>query len=77
MVSEVTEFLDFQKLEMEHGTRRGHTAYKCKIKSMFGGTVLELDVLIELPHSDKKLSEIHREIIDAIHKATNPQRLDP
>jgi hypothetical protein len=69
-------FLTFEKIEIEGGTRQSHTSYICQIKSRHDGKEINLNVQIELPHSDKTLSEIEHEIAQAIHEATNPARLN-
>jgi hypothetical protein len=77
-ISEATglrDFLDFQKIEIEAGQRQQHTAYFCRIKSLLNSVAIDISVQIELPHSDKKLSEVEHEIAQAIHEATNPARL--
>jgi hypothetical protein len=77
MVSEtISEFLTFEKIEIEAGARQRHTSYVCRIKSFHDNKEINLNVRIELPHSDKKLSEIEHEIALSIHKATNPARLN-
>jgi hypothetical protein len=69
------EFLSFEKIEIEGGARQRHTSYFCRIKSLHNGKEININVQIELPHSDKTLSEIEREIAQAIHEAINPARL--
>lgn len=69
------DFLTFERFEIEGGERQFRTAFVCRIKSLLKGDVIEMSVRIELPHSDKKLSEIQHEIAAAIHEATNPTRL--
>jgi hypothetical protein len=71
----IGEFLSFEKIEIEAGTRNGFTSYFCRIKSFQNNKEITLNVHIELPHSDKTLSEIEREIAHAIHESTNPARL--
>jgi hypothetical protein len=71
----ISEFLSFEKIEIEAGSRKGFTSYLCRVKSLQNNKEITLNVQIELPHSDKTLSEIEREIARAIHEATNPARL--
>lgn len=68
--------LRFERIAIEGGERQGRTSYNCFIKSLHNGKVIELTALVELPYSDKKLSEIEHEIAQAIHEATNPARLN-
>jgi hypothetical protein len=75
MAQSSSEFLSFEKIEIEGGQRMGHTAYACRIKSLLNDNVVELHVRVELPHSDRKLSEVEHEIATLIHKATDPTRL--
>jgi hypothetical protein len=70
-----SDFLSFERIEIEAGKRHLHTAYVCRIKSLLNNSVIEFDVRLELPHSDKKLSEVEHEIASLIHEATNPTRL--
>jgi hypothetical protein len=70
------DFISFEKIEIEAGTRPGFTSYFCRIKSLRDDQEIDLNVQIELPHSDKTLSEIQREIAQAIHEATNPAHLN-
>jgi hypothetical protein len=70
------EFLDFEKIEIEAGIRQNHTSYLCRIKSYYNYKEINLDVRIELPHSDKKLSQIRYDIVLAIHEAINPALLN-
>lgn len=72
----MTDLIEFERIEIAGGERRGHTVYVCRIKSVLNEQLVELQVKIELPYSDKKLSEIWHEIAKAIHEATNPARLD-
>jgi hypothetical protein len=70
------QFLSFERIEMEESTiKKEHTTYVCRIKSLYDGSSLTLHVSIDLPHADRKLSELRMEIATHIHKATNPDRL--
>jgi hypothetical protein len=75
--SSTNEFISFEKIEIRPGAYHGFTLYSCQIKSLRGGKEIDLSVQIELPHSDKTLSEIHREIAQAIHEATDPAQTNP
>jgi hypothetical protein len=66
-------FLTFERIEMEG--RGSNTVFVCEIKSLLNGKVVELRVRLELPHSDKMISEIQHDIASAIHEATDPARL--
>jgi hypothetical protein len=73
----MADFLSFERMEITAGERHGHTKYLCRIHSFMNNNQIMLDVQIELPHSDRKFSEIEREIALAIHEAINPSRLVP
>jgi hypothetical protein len=74
MSKSVGESIAFEKIEIEAGQRSKHTAYVCRIKSLLNGSEIVMSVRVELPHSDKKLSEVEHEILSLIHQATNPDR---
>jgi hypothetical protein len=75
MAKSPSDFLTFERIGIEGGERPMRTSYVCLIKSILIGNVVELTARIELPHTDKKLSEIEHDIAAAIHEATNPARL--
>ena len=71
----MSDFLSFEKMKIEGGERNSRTVYDCQIKSLLNGEIVELTAKVELPYSDKKISEIQQDIASAIHAATNPARL--
>jgi hypothetical protein len=65
--------LSFERVEMEGSeVKKEHTTYVCRIKYLGDGMPLLLHVTIDLPHADRKFSELQREIANRIHKATSP-----
>jgi hypothetical protein len=69
------DFLSFDRIEMTSGKRNGRTSFVCTVHSLLGDNEITLETSVELPHSDRKLSDIEREIAQVIHDATNPTRL--
>jgi hypothetical protein len=75
MTHEPQPFLSFERMEMVAGERLGRTRFACRIHSFLNNKEINMDVTIELPHSDRKVSEIEKDIALAIHEAIDPTRL--